>query len=136
MKWFIDDNSQYLCVAFRDKKAKKFVAVVTSSGSFETTTVRARRGEVIKPKCIDKYNRKMNGCDRADQMVGYYGVHRRKSNKWWKKSLRFPHRTHSFKFKDYIFSCTHDNSSSGAWQSTSKASASCGKLQKFLIEIH
>ena len=31
----------------------------------------------------------MNGCDRADQLVKYYGVHKRKSVKWWKKSFHF-----------------------------------------------
>ena len=27
----------------------------------------------------------MNGCDKADQMLSYYGHHQRKSVKWWKK---------------------------------------------------
>ncbi|GFO12719.1 PiggyBac transposable element-derived protein 4 [Plakobranchus ocellatus] len=27
----------------------------------------------------------MNGCDRADQNLGYYGVQDRRSTKWWKK---------------------------------------------------
>ncbi|BFY98695.1 hypothetical protein BsWGS_01735 [Bradybaena similaris] len=27
----------------------------------------------------------MNGCDLLDQRVGYYGIHSRKSVKWWKK---------------------------------------------------
>ncbi|CAG5133549.1 unnamed protein product [Candidula unifasciata] len=27
----------------------------------------------------------MNGCDLLDQRVGYYGIHCRKSIKWWKK---------------------------------------------------
>ena len=38
-----------------------------------------------KPAVIHSYNFSMNGCDRADQMVGYYGLQTRKSKKWWKK---------------------------------------------------
>ena len=48
-------------------------------------TKRQRRGDVTKPGLIHEYNLAMNGCDRADQNVGYYGVFNRKSYKWWKK---------------------------------------------------
>ena len=38
-----------------------------------------------KPSMVCEYNQFMNGCDRADQAIGYYGLHNRKSRKWWKK---------------------------------------------------
>ena len=31
----------------------------------------------------------MNGCDRANQQVQYYGMHKPKMNKWWKKIVHF-----------------------------------------------
>ena len=66
-----------MCVAWRDKKANKPVIVMST------------KAEVVsgkeKPGVVHSYNFNMNGCDRADQMVGYYGLHSRQSHKWWKK---------------------------------------------------
>lgn len=84
MKWYMHED-KYLTVAFRDKKAKRFVSVVTSQGSVSKTQIKTKHGDVEKPTAIDLYNQNMNGCDRADQLVGYYGCHKRKSHKWWKK---------------------------------------------------
>jgi hypothetical protein len=84
MKWYMHED-KYLTVAFRDKKAKRFVSVVTSQGSVSKTLIKTKHGDVEKPTAIDLYNQNMNGCDRADQLVGYYGCHKRKSHKWWKK---------------------------------------------------
>ena len=86
MKWYIYKDGKYLCVAFHDKKAKKNVFVVSSLSDSSTTPVETRRGLTVqKPTMITAYNNNMNGCDRADQNVGYYGMHKRKSIKWWKK---------------------------------------------------
>ena len=41
--------------------------------------------DIEKPIVADYYNQYMSGCDRADQMVGYYGHQTRRSTKWWKK---------------------------------------------------
>ena len=38
---------------------------------------------------MTRYNLCMNGCDRVDQMVTYYGVYQRKTYKWWKKLFRW-----------------------------------------------
>ena len=43
------------------------------------------RKAVAKPIVVDYYNQHMSGCDRADQLVGYYGHQTRRSTKWWKK---------------------------------------------------
>ena len=39
----------------------------------------------MKPAPIHGYNFAMNGCDRMDQLVSYYGCHGRKTIKWWRK---------------------------------------------------
>ena len=91
-KWFATADGEFMLVAFRDKKAKKFVAVVTTAhaGKVGTVPKKTRGGEIVdKPLCIDDYNQKMNGCDRVDQLVQYYGIHKRKSYKWWKKVFHF-----------------------------------------------
>lgn len=74
-----DDN--ILCSAWKDKKAKKPVILVSTSSTADNVT---RKGKE-KPAIVDTYNMNMNGCDKADQMVGYYGLHTRRTRKWWKK---------------------------------------------------
>ena len=39
----------------------------------------------MKPSIVHTYNQFMSGCDRADQLLQYYGHHNRRSSKWWKK---------------------------------------------------
>ena len=43
------------------------------------------RGEVTVPEVVHSYNHSMNGCDKVDQMIAYYGHYTRKSCKWWKR---------------------------------------------------
>ena len=43
------------------------------------------RATVTKPTMVHGYNSSMNGCDRMDQMISYYGCHSRKTIKWWRK---------------------------------------------------
>lgn len=74
-----------LCVMWRDKKARKPCVVVSTEANAKTVVVKEGRAQVEKPEMIDIYNQRMNGCDKADQMVSYYGNHKRKSMKWWKK---------------------------------------------------
>lgn len=38
---------------------------------------------VEKPKPVHRYNLSINGCDRSDQMVTYYGNYKRNTIKWW-----------------------------------------------------
>ena len=86
IKWYATQDNWLLLSAFRDKKAKKNVVVATKDGEVGTSEIRRRREVIHKPSCIDEYNQNMNGCDRADQ---YYGLHKRKSYKWWKKIFHF-----------------------------------------------
>ncbi|GFO38260.1 PiggyBac transposable element-derived protein 4-like [Plakobranchus ocellatus] len=74
-------ENKILCVSFKDKKAKKPVSLASTSATVESVEVRGRS----KPAAIHIYNQLMNGCDRADQNLGYYGVQDSKSHKWWKK---------------------------------------------------
>ena len=89
MKWYMKQDNSLLVVAFRDKKAKKNRVVVTSNGNVATKTIVTRQGAVDKPECIDTYNQYMNGCNCADQQVQYYGMHKPKMYKWWRKIFHF-----------------------------------------------
>lgn len=84
-RWFVEENQEIMCVVWRDKKSKKPCQLVTSNGEASFVTRVEGRSEVQKPHPIHQYNNSMNGCDRTDQMVSYYGNHTRKTVKWWKK---------------------------------------------------
>ena len=80
-KYWKTPEGQKMVVAWKDKKAKKPVLLVST---------RAEAGDILvknktKPSAINSYNQYMNGCDLADQKVGYYGMQNRKTSKWWKK---------------------------------------------------
>ncbi|KAI8781997.1 piggyBac transposable element-derived protein 4 [Biomphalaria glabrata] len=81
MKWFLHKEKTMLCVAFKDKKAKKNVIMVSTDAEVGTAKV----NDVDKPSMVDTYNRNMNGCDKLDRKVTYYCVFERKTIKWWKK---------------------------------------------------
>ncbi|GFR75082.1 transposase [Elysia marginata] len=55
--------------------------MVSNNSKVETVEVR----EKPKPAMVHSYNQFVNGCDRADQNLGYYGLQGRKSVKWWKR---------------------------------------------------
>lgn len=75
-----------LVTAWRDKKAKKPVVIVsTRCAAIDTVVTNKRGAEVSKPDVIHQYNQSMNGCDRVDQMLQYYGFFTRKTTKWWKR---------------------------------------------------
>ena len=80
-KFYKTTDKKLLCLSFKDKKAKKPVHMVSNNSTVETVQVRGK----TKPTMVHEYNQFMNGCDRADQNFGYYGLHTRKSKKWWKK---------------------------------------------------
>ena len=83
---FLDGYGLYfLCCAWRDKKAKKHCVLVTTKHSSTLTEVQRRVERVSMPQMIAAYNQNMNGCDRIDQAVSYYGQFRRKTIKWWKQ---------------------------------------------------
>ncbi|CAG5116967.1 unnamed protein product, partial [Candidula unifasciata] len=65
-EYFSNSTRSMLAVSWKDKKAKKTC-----------------------PSVIDTYNNKMNGCDVADQRLGYYGLHTRKTKQWWKKLFQW-----------------------------------------------
>ncbi|XP_059165630.1 piggyBac transposable element-derived protein 4-like [Physella acuta] len=78
--WMHEDK--ILCVTWKDKKAKKPVIMASTKAIVDNAIT---KNDTVKPAVIHDYNFNMNGCDRADQMIGYYGVHNRKTRKWWKK---------------------------------------------------
>ena len=81
-KHYATNDKKLIVCAFKDKKAKKpAILVSTNSKVDEVVNYRGKS----KPAIVDQYNTFMSGCDRADQMIGYYGHHNRKSTKWWKK---------------------------------------------------
>ncbi|XP_035824731.1 piggyBac transposable element-derived protein 4-like [Aplysia californica] len=86
-RWYMGDDNKILCVAWRDKKAKKPCVLVSTNANAEMKTVRANGGEASKPAMVVEYNQAMNGFDAADQNISYYGVHECRSKKWWKKII-------------------------------------------------
>uniref|UniRef100_A0A0B7BGN1 PiggyBac transposable element-derived protein domain-containing protein n=1 Tax=Arion vulgaris TaxID=1028688 RepID=A0A0B7BGN1_9EUPU len=86
MKWFMHVENKFLCVMFRNKKAKKPCILVSSEASVATVQKTSRTGEVRgKPSLVESYNFSMNGCDKVDQCVTTYGTFQRRTRKWWKK---------------------------------------------------
>lgn len=83
-KYWMEEEGKMLCVAWRDKKANKPVILVSTNAKAEGAEV---AGGKEKPAAIHSYNFNMNRCDHADQMVNYYGLHNRRSKKWWKKNF-------------------------------------------------
>ena len=85
LKSFFNADSSILCVAWRDKKANKYVVVARTSETTEQCQVNRRLGTVEMPSVINSYNHNMNGCGRVDQSLSYYGQYSRKTVKWWKR---------------------------------------------------
>ena len=82
-RWFLHDDMQVMCVSWKDSKSKKpCVALSTFGSSTYVTRQEGLRPDVVKPSIIHSYNQMMNGCDRMDQLVAYYGGHSRKTMKW------------------------------------------------------
>ena len=87
-KFFRDEQGAgpHIVVAWRDKKASKPVVALSTFHNNETVQKQRRFGHTVTmPKLIADYYDNMNGCDRADQAIGYYCNFDRKSYKWWKK---------------------------------------------------
>jgi len=97
--WFIDQDEKWLAVQWKDKVSTEPVSLVTTKGEAveipvskrqargaeqerqDREAVHDRQTPLTKPKSIDEYNHSINGCDRLDQMVLYYGCHNRKTAK-------------------------------------------------------
>ena len=74
-----------LMTSFREKKSvPKPVMVLSTTNIARNIEVRRRGKEVDVPETIDEYNRKMGGCDLADQKVYAYEDERR-TYKWYMK---------------------------------------------------
>lgn len=84
-RYWMNDSRKILSVAWRDKKAKTPCLLASTQGSVEDVEIQRRRETQLKPSVIHNYNMNMNGCDRTDQRVKYYGLYERKTRKWWKK---------------------------------------------------
>ena len=85
-KWYFNRQRHIMCAAWKDKKAKKPVVIISTNSTThmaEKETSRKRLAE--KPVVIQNYNAFMNGCDRVDQNAAYYPIFNRKTLKWWKK---------------------------------------------------
>ena len=84
--WFYHPVEQMICVAFKDKKAKKpCIVVSTNSTVASEQRLTSRKNLTNKPVPVHEYNTHMNGCDIADQNAGYYNFFDRKTYKWYKK---------------------------------------------------
>ena len=83
--WLTADKSTMVS-AFLEKKAKKHVIMAWTDSCNDSITVKGKTGGTReKPSMVCDYNNFMNGCDRTDQAIGYYGLHSRRSRKWWKR---------------------------------------------------
>ena len=82
-KYFASADNAILYCVFKDKKAKNPALLVSTKSA--VGDVITTRKQVPKPVIVDSYNQYMSGCDRADQLIGYYGHQNRRSTKWWKK---------------------------------------------------
>lgn len=84
-KCFRQKDDGILATAWRDKKSRKPVIVVSTKSKAGNVEVQRKREKVTMPETIRDYNVNMNGCDRIDQMLSYYGHFTRKTIKWWKR---------------------------------------------------
>ncbi|KAI8779479.1 piggyBac transposable element-derived protein 4 isoform X2 [Biomphalaria glabrata] len=80
-KYWINDDNSLLCMAFKDKKAKRHINIVSNNAAAENT----QEKHPNKPRIWNEYNQYMNSCGRTDQLLGHYGYHNQKSKEWWKK---------------------------------------------------
>ncbi|GFO17909.1 PiggyBac transposable element-derived protein 4 [Plakobranchus ocellatus] len=81
IRFFMNSTKTIECILFRDKKAKKHVTVVSTQANTDTVMIK----NTEKPAIINDYNHYMNGCDKLDQMVNYFGMQNRRAKKWWRK---------------------------------------------------
>ena len=85
-------HREQLCLllsAFRDKKAKKKCCCCHNRWGREYEADSEEKRNNSQLSRVDEYNQHMNGCDRTDQQIQFYGLQKRKSNKWWKKIVHF-----------------------------------------------
>ena len=83
-KWYRSDDDGILCLSWRDKKARKPCILVSTYETMSHTDVRSAITIIRKPTMVHQYNYNMNGCDRVDQCLSYYGQFSRRTTKCWK----------------------------------------------------
>ena len=103
-------SSGMLACAWKDKKAKQPVLIVSTKyakGDVEVTT--KRHGLLkVKPCIVHEYNLSMNGCDHLDQLISYYNNFSRKTCKWWKRVFMWIIEVSQIKsFNLYTLTRTH-----------------------------
>ena len=71
-----------MCIVWQDKKS---VTLLTNVGNSEVSKkqIRCKKVDVMKPNCVEDYNKNMGGTDLADRCFQYYS-HTHRSLKWWK----------------------------------------------------
>ena len=69
-KWYCSDDDGILCILV---------------STYETVSHTDVRSITQKPTMVHQYNYNMNGCDRVDQYLSYYGQISRGITKWWKR---------------------------------------------------
>ena len=77
-----------MCIVWQDTKS---VTLLTNVGNSEVSKkqIRCKKSssgffDVMKPNCVEDYNKNMGGTDLADQCFQYYN-HTHRSLKWWKR---------------------------------------------------
>ena len=77
-----------MCIVWQHKKS---VTLLTNVGNSEVSKeqIRCKKSssefvDVMKPNCVEDYNKNMAATDLADQCFQYYS-HTHRSLKWWKR---------------------------------------------------
>ncbi|BFZ17148.1 hypothetical protein BsWGS_20187 [Bradybaena similaris] len=79
--WLLQDES-LMCVTWIGKKDQEPVTLVSSRAVAEDVTRSGR----LKPAIVDKYNTRMNCCDKLEE---YNSLFDKKNRQWWKKSFHW-----------------------------------------------
>ena len=85
-KFFVKGGQ--MCIVWQDNKSLTLLTNVGNSEVCPKSKVGVKRAQadfwdVMKPNCVEDYNKNMGGTDLADQCFQYYSdTHR--SLKWWK----------------------------------------------------
>lgn len=107
-KFWQDDSQNMTLCAWRDKKAKKNVVVLSTCHHNEVVSRKRKRETLSIPEMVSCYNDRMGGVDRFNQLLGYYSIVRRKTYKWWKKIFFW--LLEAFLVNSFILFCTTKNS--------------------------
>jgi len=73
-----------LALKWFDKRPVSMLSTIHAAVNIQTNKADSDGNKILKPLAIVNYTQNMGGCDRSDQLIGYY-TFLRKSVKWWKK---------------------------------------------------